>query len=71
MLQPGGRAALPRGLGRLERWADRDLTQFSKGCCAGDEPVESPSLEMFHSPLDMVMANRLQVALLEQGAGTR
>lgn len=71
VLRPGGCAAILRHLGRLERWADRDLMQFSKGkckgCCAGDEhrhrlprePVESPSLEMFPSPLDMVMDNRL------------
>lgn len=83
VLRPEGCAAILRHLGRLERWADRDLMQFSKGkckgCCAGDEhrhrlprePVESPSLEMFPSPLDMVMDNRLEVALLEQGGGTR
>ena len=83
VLRPGGCAAILRHLGRLERWADRDLMQFSKGkckgCCVGDEhrhrlprePVESPSLEMFPSPLDMVMDNRLEVALLEQGGGTR
>ncbi|KAK4806367.1 hypothetical protein QYF61_016227 [Mycteria americana] len=81
-LGPGGRAAVPRDLGRLERWAGRDLMQFSKGkcqgCCAADEQQhrlprelkESPPLEMCHSPLDMVMDKRLQVALLEQGGGS-
>ncbi|KAK4806414.1 hypothetical protein QYF61_016264 [Mycteria americana] len=81
-LGPGGRAAVPRDLGRLERWAGRDLMQFSKGkcqgCCAADEQqhrlprelMESPPLEMCHSPLDMVMDKRLQVALLEQGGGS-
>ncbi|XP_054668374.1 ubiquitin carboxyl-terminal hydrolase 42-like [Grus americana] len=72
-----------RDLVMLERGSDRGLLQFSKGkckgCCAGDEHrhglprelVEPPSLEMFHSPLDMVMDNRLQVVLLERGGGTR
>ena len=41
VLQPGGRAALPRGLGRLERWADRDLMQFSKGNAKGAVRVTS------------------------------
>jgi len=31
------------------------------------EVVELPSLEMFHSYLDIVLANQLGVALLEQG----
>jgi len=39
--QPGGHAAIPGDLGRLERRAGRDLVQLSegkgKGCCAGDE----------------------------------
>ncbi|KAK4806418.1 hypothetical protein QYF61_016268 [Mycteria americana] len=81
-LGPGGHAAIPRDLGRLERWAGRDLMQFSKGkcqgCCAADEQqhrlprelMESPPLEMCHGPLDMVMDKRLQVALLEQGGGS-
>ncbi|KAK4806402.1 hypothetical protein QYF61_016252 [Mycteria americana] len=81
-LGPGGRAAVPRDLGRLERWAGRDLMQFSKGkcqgCCAADEQqhrlprelMESPPLEMCHGPLDVVMDKRLQVALLEQGGGS-
>ena len=34
-LRPGRRAAILRHLGRLERWADRDLMQFSKGKCKG------------------------------------
>lgn len=33
------------------------------------ELVESPSLEMFHSPVNTIVDNRLQVALLEQGVG--
>ena len=82
-LGQGGRAVIPRDLVMLERGSDRGLLQFSKGkckgCCAGDEHrhglprelVEPPSLEMFHSPLDMVMDNRLQVVLLERGGGTR
>lgn len=76
-LRPGGRAAIRRDLGTLERWADRDLTQLSRGCCVSDahwqrvprELVESPSLEMFHSPVNTIVDNRLQVALLEQGVG--
>ena len=35
------------------------------------EVVESPSLEIFRSDLDMVLGNLLQVALLEQGCWTR
>ncbi|XP_064894641.1 ubiquitin carboxyl-terminal hydrolase 42-like [Columba livia] len=76
-LRPGGRADIRRDLGTLERWADRDLTQLSRGCCVSDahwqrvprELVESPSLEMFHSPVNTIVDNRLQVALLEQGVG--
>lgn len=33
----------------------------------GEEPVESPSLEVFKSCLDMVLGNLLWVAWLEQG----
>ena len=35
------------------------------------EAVESPSLEIFKSHLDMVLGNWLLVALLEQGGWTR
>ena len=35
------------------------------------EVVESPSLEIFKSCLDMVLGNWLLVALLEQGGWTR
>ena len=35
------------------------------------EMVEPPSLETFRSHLDMVLGNRLSVALLEQGGWTR
>ena len=39
--RPGDGAAMPGDLGRLERWAGRELVQLSEakgnGCCAGDE----------------------------------
>ena len=39
--RPGGHAAIPGDLGKLERWAGRDLGQLSKGkgkgCRASDE----------------------------------
>jgi len=39
--RPGGHAAILGDLGRLERWAGRDLVHLSevkgKGCCAGDK----------------------------------
>lgn len=58
--------------GRLERRADRDPLQFRKGGVKGaeqlrSEPIETPSLDMFHSPLHMIMEKWLQVPLLEKG----
>ncbi|KAJ7412994.1 ubiquitin carboxyl-terminal hydrolase 42-like protein [Pitangus sulphuratus] len=77
-LRPGGRADMMRDVGRLERWVDRDPLGFSKGKCKGfcagaehqwklhRKPVEAPSLDMFHSPLCMVMDKWLQVPMLKK-----
>ena len=81
VLRPGGCAAILRHLGRLERWADRDLMQFSKGkckgCCAGDEhrhrlprePVESPSLEMFPALWTWSWTTGCRLPCLSRGVG--
>jgi len=59
-----GKAAMQRHLGRLRKWADRELTKFNKGKCRVLHPGENMSKYQYR-----LGANQLERSFVKRADG--